>query len=117
MSMIKNNKDDHTGIVRNLDNLGRVVIPMEMRRTLGIEPGDPIEVSIRNGELCIRKVETTTDWHRTIKNLISQIKEVAFHDPYTKDDIIDHLDCVDALLTGETDDDLFDGNEEEVSNG
>ncbi len=33
-----------TGIVRRIDDLGRVVIPKEIRRTLGISLGDPLEV-------------------------------------------------------------------------
>lgn len=33
-----------SGIVRNLDNLGRVVIPKEMRKLLSIEVGDPVEI-------------------------------------------------------------------------
>ena len=33
-----------TGIVRKVDNLGRVVLPIELRRTLGIDIKDPIEI-------------------------------------------------------------------------
>ena len=46
-----------TGIVRNLDALGRVVLPMEMRKLLGIEPKDPIEIFMENGEIVLRKHE------------------------------------------------------------
>ena len=35
-----------TGIVRNLDELGRIVIPKEIRKKLGIEQKDPIEIFI-----------------------------------------------------------------------
>ena len=35
-----------TGIVRSIDNLGRVVIPIELRRTLNLEPGTPLELSL-----------------------------------------------------------------------
>jgi transcriptional pleiotropic regulator of transition state genes len=34
----------NTGIVRKVDDLGRVVIPMETRRSLGIKPGTPIQI-------------------------------------------------------------------------
>ncbi|MBJ6360826.1 AbrB/MazE/SpoVT family DNA-binding domain-containing protein [Paenibacillus sp. GCM10012307] len=44
-----------TGIVRNLDSLGRVVIPMELRRTLNIESGDPIEVFVNGDQIVLRK--------------------------------------------------------------
>lgn len=35
-----------TGIVRRIDDLGRVVIPKEIRRSMGIKEGDPIEMFI-----------------------------------------------------------------------
>jgi len=33
-----------TGIVRKIDDLGRFVLPMELRRIMDIEPGDPMEI-------------------------------------------------------------------------
>ncbi|KQY90917.1 hypothetical protein ASD24_24270 [Paenibacillus sp. Root52] len=36
-------KDRNTGMVRKVDSLGRIVLPIEMRRILGIEVGDPFE--------------------------------------------------------------------------
>lgn len=42
------------GIVRRIDDLGRVVVPKEIRRTLGIEEGDPLEIFV-NGEQVILK--------------------------------------------------------------
>lgn len=35
-----------TGIVRRIDDLGRVVIPKEVRRTMGIREGDPLEIFV-----------------------------------------------------------------------
>ncbi len=43
------------GIVRNLDNLGRVVIPKEMRKMLGINEGDPVEIVKAQNEVVVRK--------------------------------------------------------------
>ena len=41
-----------TGIVRRIDDLGRVVIPKEIRRTLRIREGDPLEIfTDREGEI------------------------------------------------------------------
>jgi transcriptional pleiotropic regulator of transition state genes len=45
----------NTGIVRNLDNLGRIVIPKEMRRVLGIEEKDPIEILIEDDRIVLTK--------------------------------------------------------------
>src|SRR5699024_6618662 len=45
-----------TGIVRRIDDLGRVVIPKEIRRTLRIREGDPLEIFIdRAGEVILKK--------------------------------------------------------------
>lgn len=62
----KNTKNHHrkerlhklkaTGIVRRIDDLGRVVIPKEIRRTLRIREGDPLEIFIdREGEVILKK--------------------------------------------------------------
>lgn len=44
-----------SGIVRNLDNLGRVVIPKEIRKVLGINEGDPVEIVKVNNDIVLRK--------------------------------------------------------------
>ncbi len=45
-----------TGIVRRIDDLGRVVIPKEIRRTLRIREGDPLEIfTDRQGEIILKK--------------------------------------------------------------
>lgn len=44
-----------TGIVRNIDFLGRVVIPKELRKTLEIKEGDPLEVFVAEDNIILRK--------------------------------------------------------------
>ncbi|SHH51878.1 stage V sporulation protein T [Tepidibacter thalassicus] len=45
-----------TGIVRRIDDLGRVVIPKEIRRTLRIREGDPLEIfTAKDGEVILKK--------------------------------------------------------------
>ena len=44
-----------TGIVRKVDELGRIVLPIEMRRTLGVDNRDPIEMFIEAGAVILRK--------------------------------------------------------------
>jgi AbrB family looped-hinge helix DNA binding protein len=43
-----------TGIVRKIDDLGRVVIPAEYRRVLGIKEGDELEIGLENDRVTIR---------------------------------------------------------------
>lgn len=44
-----------SGIIRNVDPLGRVVIPKEMRKVMGINEGDPIEIVKVNNDIVMRK--------------------------------------------------------------
>ncbi len=45
-----------TGIVRRIDDLGRIVVPKEIRRTLRIREGDPLEIfTSREGEIMLKK--------------------------------------------------------------
>ena len=44
-----------TGTVRRIDDLGRVVIPKEIRRACNIREGDPLEIFLQDGEIVFRK--------------------------------------------------------------
>jgi len=61
-----------TGIVRRIDDLGRVVIPKEIRRTLRIREGDPLEIyTERDGEVIFKKYSPMGD----LSNLAAQLCE------------------------------------------
>ena len=60
-----------TGIVRRIDDLGRVVIPKEIRRTLGIREGDALEIfTNRDGEVIFKKYCTEGLVARDISEII-----------------------------------------------
>ncbi len=46
-----------TGMVRKLDKLGRIVLPIEIRRGLNIDVGDPIEIFIDEKQVILQKYE------------------------------------------------------------
>lgn len=46
-----------TGIIRRIDDLGRVVIPKEIRRTVRIREGDPLEIFVENGAVIFKKYQ------------------------------------------------------------
>ena len=48
-----------TGIVRKVDELGRIVLPIELRRTLNIELRDPVEIYVDGQSIVLRKHEPT----------------------------------------------------------
>ena len=55
-----------TGIVRRIDDLGRVVIPKEIRRVLKIREGDPLEIFVENdGEVIFKKYSQIAEIERS----------------------------------------------------
>ena len=46
-----------TGVVRKLDNLGRIVIPIELRKTMGIEIKDTLEIFTEGDEIILKKYQ------------------------------------------------------------
>ena len=44
-----------TGIVRNIDELGRMVVPKELRKKLGIANTDPVEIYVEDDKIIIKK--------------------------------------------------------------
>ena len=47
-----------TGIVRNIDELGRIVVPKEIRKNLGIANNDPIEFYVEGEMIILRKYQS-----------------------------------------------------------
>jgi AbrB family transcriptional regulator, transcriptional pleiotropic regulator of transition state genes len=47
-----------TGVARKVDQLGRVVLPAEVRRHFGISPGDLIEIGVDSDAILLTKVES-----------------------------------------------------------
>jgi transcriptional pleiotropic regulator of transition state genes len=46
-----------TGIVRRVDDLGRIVIPRELRKIMGIAEGDPLEIFTEGDQIILKKYE------------------------------------------------------------
>lgn len=46
-----------TGIVRKIDELGRIVLPIEIRRTMHIDVRDPMEIYVEGNTIILRKYE------------------------------------------------------------
>jgi len=74
-----------TGIVRRVDDLGRVVMPKELRRTLRIKDGDPLEVYVSNDSVMLRKYtpagggigDFAQDYAKTLSEVTGHIALVA----------------------------------------
>ena len=46
-----------TGTVRKVDQLGRIVTPIELRRALGVSVGDPMEIFVEDDRIILRKYQ------------------------------------------------------------
>ncbi|MEA4882101.1 MAG: stage V sporulation protein T [Clostridia bacterium] len=69
-----------TGIVRRIDDLGRVVIPKEIRRTLRIREGDPLEIfTDREGEVILKKYSPVADLGEFAQEYADSLCEGAGH--------------------------------------
>lgn len=62
-----------TGIVRRIDDLGRVVIPKEIRRKMRISEGDPMEIFLDNDTVCFKKYDENETYFETISKLRNDI--------------------------------------------
>lgn len=65
----------NTGIIRRVDDLGRIMIPKEIRRTLKINDGDPMEIFINNGMVCYQKYEPEVNYIETINSIIKTLSD------------------------------------------
>ncbi len=69
-----------TGIVRRIDDLGRVVIPKEIRRTLRIREGDPLEIFVdRDGEVILKKYSPISELGDFAKEYAESLYESTNH--------------------------------------
>ena len=79
----------NTGIVRKLDELGRITLPIELRRNLGVGERDPLEIFVEDEKRILQKYEPTDSFDggkedlyeycgkRVSKNTITEIAKMA----------------------------------------
>lgn len=95
-----------TGIIRRIDDLGRVVIPKEIRRSMNICEGDPLEIYVDhdNNAVVFQKYESVPHI-----NNIEKLKKTVFEDEETMASFNDdqriileyHFDNISRILKGE----------------
>ena len=91
-----------TGITRRVDDLGRVIIPKEIRRSLGINYGDPLEISVADGIVCFRRVVEGQSYIDLIKGIITTINEGDIASRYKLTGVKQKLNDAIKLLIEET---------------
>ncbi len=60
-----------TGIVRKIDNLGRVVLPIELRRTFDIDREDPVEIFVDDNYILLKKYQPACIFCNDAKDVAS----------------------------------------------
>lgn len=60
-----------TGIVRKVDELGRIVLPIELRRTLDIAVRDELEIYLDDDKVVLKKYEPSCTFCASSRNLVS----------------------------------------------
>lgn len=64
-----------TGIVRKVDELGRVVVPKELRRRLGIDDGDPVEIFSDGDKIVLQKYQPNAEKEEVTAELEKLVAE------------------------------------------
>lgn len=60
-----------TGIVRRIDNLGRVVLPIELRRSFDIDKEDPVEIFVDDNAIVLKKYQPACIFCNEAKDVIN----------------------------------------------
>jgi len=87
-----------TGIIRRVDDLGRIVIPKEIRRTLGIKEGDPMELCIDDGVVCFKKYLPELSYVQNVQTIKNDILNNFDMKPPMQKAAADKLDELLAIL-------------------
>lgn len=72
-----------TGIVRRIDDLGRIVIPKEIRRSMKLREGEAMEIFLEDNCVCFKKYspsdeDLAVNCHKYISNMGNYIKAINF---------------------------------------
>ena len=73
-----------TGIVRNIDELGRIVVPKELRKKLVISANDPVEISSEGDKIILTKYAPVCHFCGSTEN-VSEFKEKSICDSCIKE--------------------------------
>ena len=88
-----------TGVVRRIDDLGRIVIPKEIRRKLGITDGTPMELFTEDKKVIFQKYIPELDFKQSVDDLRKVFYETEeFFDAETANKIEGHIKALTEIL-------------------
>lgn len=85
-----------TGIIRRIDDLGRIVIPKELRKIVGIHEGDPFEIYLDPVDkmVCFKRYTPMSEHADTLNQLEDWVEEFMYEDRTKARDLIRQLRAV-----------------------
>ena len=90
-----------TGIVRKLDDLGRIVIPKEIRKYIGIKEGDSLEIFVDKDEIILRKYNASMGLCELVRELDNEFSHVkSGMETETANKIYEHINALREILKG-----------------
>ncbi len=85
------------GIIRRIDELGRIVIPKEIRSALGVGNGTAMEIFATDDSVVFKRYDAANHAQTTAQALRDQIN-LANYEPDVQRQLGDALNCIDAVL-------------------
>jgi AbrB family transcriptional regulator (stage V sporulation protein T) len=79
MKKVRNNYMKSTGVVRRVDDLGRIVIPKEIRRTLRIREGEALEIFVDNEDIILKKYSPMESIEDAAARYVDSFNQVIKH--------------------------------------
>ena len=65
-----------TGVIRRIDELGRIVLPKEIRRNLSIREGENLEIFVEEERIVLKKFSKIEDYQEIVKNICNLVLNV-----------------------------------------
>lgn len=82
-----------TGYVRRVDDLGRIIIPKEIRRNISIREGDPLEIFMAEDGVLFKKYDCTI----SVKDILSNLGDAVEAGNYTHETVQEIRKCISDL--------------------
>ena len=89
-----------TGMVRKVDELGRVVLPIEIRRTMDIQEKDPLEIYVEGENIILRKYHEACVFCGSVRHFRRQVRVSRVHREAEQNDKINPPQAADEMARG-----------------
>lgn len=86
------------GIVRRVDDLGRIVIPKEMRKELGVSDGDPMEMLLIDDGVLIRPYPRAGEISSYLRNLKAAVRDDSYLEADEHDALLEKINEFEDML-------------------